>query len=504
MNPRMTKEIRTVLPAFGLMLAAAVVPLLLVRREPETWMIPLFALGCVFMGALAFGAEFQQGTIDLLLVQPLRRSFIWREKMIVLGMGLAVGTAALSAVLLLFRSKVFADDHSAWLGLAFIPLSAFCATPLLTLLSRSSLVGVLASFLVPIVILSLNSVGPSKSPRHEEIRAAVLLLAYCGVSYWLGRRRFEKLQAVDEFSLPFTREMGVPAGVEAVLLRPFRAVSTGISGRFGALLKKELRLQLISFVAAGLFFAAIAIESVVLALRYRSGKEDLWAWGLFSVTFFGFIAILPAMVGAMSVAEEKTWGVADWQLTLPPSIRQQWTVKMLVTLSTSLLLGFLLPWGLMWALIQLGSLLGREGFVHGAVDLPPIELFVWLFLGQLLLTSLAIYASSLAGSTARSILLAFGMLVAAGVLIKLGYGMATQFREVGERLVHTVVGGRITTTQGVVGVLSAEMVLLIAFVQQFAYVCYRDRRPTRRQILFQALALGSSVVLLTVVFLMAT
>src|SRR5206468_4873650 len=113
------------------------------------------------------------------------------------------------------------------------------------------LVGVLASFLVPLVILAVNSLVHQNNLHNERISAIVLLLGYCGVSCWLGHRRFERLQVVDEYLLQFTREVSIPPRVEAVLLRPFRALSTRLSGTFGTLLKKELRLQLISFVMAG-------------------------------------------------------------------------------------------------------------------------------------------------------------------------------------------------------------------------------------------------------------
>src|SRR5258708_31827458 len=99
MNPRIAKEMKVLRPAFLLTLAAAALPLVIGpnRHElPEIWIGVIFALGCLIMGAEAFGNEFQQKTISLLLTQPLPRSSIWKEKMQVLGMALALGTGALA------------------------------------------------------------------------------------------------------------------------------------------------------------------------------------------------------------------------------------------------------------------------------------------------------------------------------------------------------------------------------------------------------------------------
>ena len=46
------------------------------------------AVACVVMAGSSFGNEFQHRTISLLLSQPIARSVIWREKMLVLGAGM--------------------------------------------------------------------------------------------------------------------------------------------------------------------------------------------------------------------------------------------------------------------------------------------------------------------------------------------------------------------------------------------------------------------------------
>src|ERR1019366_689742 len=56
-----------------------------------------------------------------------------------------------------------------------------------------------------------------------------------------------------------------------------------------------------------------------------------------------YMLILPLIAGAISVGEERGWGMAEWQLTLPPSALKQWSAKMMTALSTSLVMGLLLP-----------------------------------------------------------------------------------------------------------------------------------------------------------------
>src|SRR6185436_8256472 len=101
MNQRIVKEIRVLLPAFGLTLLAAAFPFLRLGEDADFWTTALFTLGCLFMGVEAFGNDLHHGTLSLLLIQPLRRGSMWREKMQVLGFALAL-SGIVSAILLLF------------------------------------------------------------------------------------------------------------------------------------------------------------------------------------------------------------------------------------------------------------------------------------------------------------------------------------------------------------------------------------------------------------------
>jgi hypothetical protein len=160
-----------------------------------------------------------------------------------------------------------------------------------------------------------------------------LLSIYCAIVYWLGYVKFKSLQVLDVQS----RELSLPASLETKLARPLTRLASHFGGEFAALLKKELRLQQISFLLAGLF-VSIALAGACL-VHFHSERGGL----VLLVDFGSYIVILPLIAGAVSVAEEKGWELAQWHLTLPPSALKQWSAKMLAALSTSLVLGLVLP-----------------------------------------------------------------------------------------------------------------------------------------------------------------
>src|SRR2546423_12260044 len=91
MNPRIIKESRALLPAFGVTLLATIVPCLICPRS-EFAFFP-FAVGCALMAASVFGNEFHGRTMPMLLSQPVSRGRVWFQKMLVLGVALALSLA---------------------------------------------------------------------------------------------------------------------------------------------------------------------------------------------------------------------------------------------------------------------------------------------------------------------------------------------------------------------------------------------------------------------------
>ena len=151
-------------------------------------------------------------------------------------------------------------------------------------------------------------------------------------------------------------------------------------------------------------------EALLPAIRtFDEGRQNISEY-IWIIAFSINLLLTPFLAGAMAVAEEKNWGVAEWQMMLPPSARKQWFAKMLIALTTSLILGVFLP-------LSLGAI-GQTLFGNPTQILVPWMALPWVTFGNLFLTSLVIYAATHVGNTVRAMMLALGMLSIAGVLVK--------------------------------------------------------------------------------------
>ena len=248
MNARLIKETRALLPMFACTLPLIVVPSLIWPSEGFGY----FALGvaCVVMAGSSFGTEFQHRTISLLLSQPIPRSVIWREKMMILGAGMVMSLAVLVVCLVASPSG---NGHQAWVVLALIPLCAFCGTPFWTLEMRQGIGGMAAAVGFPSAVMAVCALVNEQLGVNNEaaLMTAILtfLFIYCAVVGWLGYAKFKRLEAVD---MP-SRELSLPGGLEAILVAPLTRISSRFGGPVATLLKKEFRLQQISFLLAGVF-----------------------------------------------------------------------------------------------------------------------------------------------------------------------------------------------------------------------------------------------------------
>ena len=466
MNARILKESRMLLPAFGLSLLAAILPAI-IWPEAEVGVV-LFAACCALMAASSFGTEFHGRTISLLLVQPVARRIVWSEKMLVLGSAIALGF-----VTLLICSHVPGPLLPWVLALTVIPGCVFCATPWLTLTTRNTLLGTVLSIGLPMTICAVLSGFvwlfslEGSIERNPYPYVTIPAVIYCALSYRFGYGEFMRLQVIDSQA----QEISLPLRLEAALARPFSKVVPGFTGPFASLVKKELRLQQISFLGAALFCVVAIAAGLLYQCHILLGDGTNLA-SLFLGMDFVYVPVVPFIAGAISVAEEKGWGVADWQLTLPPSALKQWSVKMLVTLSTSLVLGLLLPAALFLA--------GKEFLgIHPGEALPQdIHIMAAVVMGHLLLTSVVIYAASLARTTIGAILLSLGMVLLAGSAMQVATRLAVEgfrlpsfaFWEAPREAAETWLWSAGT-----------GMFAMLCLIQRFAFVCYRRRGLTIRQ-----------------------
>jgi hypothetical protein len=402
MNARLIKETRDLLPMFAGTLPLIIVPQLI--WPPSGFGYLALGVACAVMAGNAFGMEFQHRTLSLLLSQPIPRSVIWRDKMLVLGAGMATSLAVLLGCLVVSRPVIEGMD---WVAMALIPLCAFCGAPFWTLVMRQGIGGMVAAVGAPCGMLAVyalvtNHLGESQ-PAALVTAIISLLLIYCAVVYWLGCAMFNRLEAVDTPS----RELGLPAGLEAFLVRPLTRMSSRFRGSFATLLKKEFRLQQISFLLAGVF-VLVAVAGFCFVKR-----DPEYSAGIVGGDLFLYVLILPLVTGAISVAEERGWGMAEWHLTLPPSALKQWSAKMVAALSTSLVLGLLLPTAIF---VVANPLFSEPGT---GITMPPAFAILCWILGQLLLTSVAVYAASFSRTTMQAILAAFVILAAFGGAVTL-------------------------------------------------------------------------------------
>ena len=510
MKTRIIKEARTLLPAFALVLGATFVEVLVQENPRDPWsglMIFLFVTGCIVMGAETFGNEFQKRTMPLLLSQPVPRAMMWREKMRILACALAFGAAVLAGAVYYFNRRIFElpDFPSTVfaIGFALIPLCAFGTAPFWTLTFRSTLLGAVFTLLAPAVLVMLNAVvheyvfNRNLEDEHSInaflYSAFALVFLYSAVCCWLGFRLFTRLQVVG---ISASREVALPAQWENIFIQPFRKISARFTGPFAALVKKELRLQQVSFLGAGLF-VAVAIASTLLYqchIGVGAAKMNV-AEPILISDFAIYVLLLPLISGSLAIAEEKSWGVADWQVTLPPSLRKQWFAKILVTLSTSLVLGLALP--------ALAYLVG-DFVLHGISSeasanrpfIVPLLAVLLVIVVHLLLTSVVVYAASFCNSTVNAVLLSVAMLVTAGIVIRIGLFFPFYDYATGVQSIFASDQKDVEIKITLLAVELAGLLFLLWLVQRFAFACYRNRGWTLRRRLIQACALGGILFVL--------
>ena len=478
MSARLIKETRELLVILIGTLLLIAVPFGVNGGSAAPFGVVAFGLGCMVLAGCAFGNEFQHRTLPLLLSQPISRWVLWRDKMLVLGTGIALSLAAL---LVCRRMYGAAPDEGTWPVLVLIALCAFCGAPYWTLVYRQPLVGMVSAAGFPallLVVSELIAIWLGKGEAVQPASATFLLTLYCAVVLWRGYVRFKRLEVVDTV----TSDLHLPAGVEAALARPLARISSRFRGPYAALLKKELRLQQAGFLVAGVFFFIAVIGFCTFLIYQPLGV------GILGGDFATFMLVLPLIMGAIAVAEEKGWGVFEWHLTLPPSASEQWSAKMLVTLPTSLGLGLFLP-----AIMFLAgeALLPRN---EPRPAIPPLsDLAPWV-LAQLLLTSVAVYAGSFSKTTLRAIITALGILA-------VGFCVIAVTQPPAIFALRVVVIALLVRGHSLQSVVCVSLLLLLALTQWFAWHNFRRAGWPPRLIIAQLLqllfvaALGANAIL---------
>ncbi len=405
------KELRMQLP--GCLLAIGVpgiLGMIRVPREALEWSQGIFAVGCLVLGATAWGAEFEKGTLGPLLSQPLSRGAIYRQKLAVLGLLLALAWLNFILTVAPGEHGLFSEDR--WVTV-LIPLTVFCTAPLFALITRSTLAGLIFTVAVPCGLLMMAIVGTALVRRFffeggamegvwfpHALLAAVA--AYLAAGAWLGWVAFRRLEVREAggsigpgdfhpLSLPTDRWLGflLPTGV------------------WGHLLRKEVRLHVVPWLVAGIMVGLWGLGLLARVLLPENEISRGLSHPEIPLVLAACMGILILLVaGSACVAEERQLGTLDWQLTQPVTVERQWWAKILVAVTLGVVFGLALP------LVLLRIAYGASLFA-GAMEANPVLFPAVYGSGAAALMVIAIYASSCCRSTIKATALAIG--IAAGL-----------------------------------------------------------------------------------------
>jgi ABC-type transport system involved in multi-copper enzyme maturation permease subunit len=371
MNFLIKKEIRLLLPAWIVAMLLAIVPawiggaaLNLDYRTNQAYsgfrldgFVPvIFALGILLLGISSFGQEFNQGTFQVLLSQPMERARVWRTKITVLAV--AFLSVWLVAVVSLW-SQFYIYDHlhlTAYLkghihlvydsgavcyAVIFLTVAALAVSSgglWTTLLLRQTAGAFWFTLIIPLAIMFAIETTVSFFPvsdRAADTVAMAVLFIYGVAGFFYARRLFFNVQDLpgtgQDITLLWRKEKSESAAT-SVFRQPGHWISASV--------RKEFQLhQLNFFIAIGvlaLHLVSILIRKVhpnFVNPNTRYIVESVWVLWL----------LMPLLIGGAAVAEERKLGVIESQLCLPVSRRAQFSIKFFVALALSLLFGAVIP-----------------------------------------------------------------------------------------------------------------------------------------------------------------
>ena len=349
MNPRMIrmrKEARALFWPWCAVVVAGAAPLIVAHSYSEPLSFVSFFLGVPLLATLALGNEFHHRTISLWLTQPLSRTQLWREKVVV--MAPAVLSAGVVSGVVMFSVTWPHMRVTYKIAAAAYVIATMASAPLWTLTTKSTLGG-LALLSGILFFGSLFSGGVDPGRRGEELNAvsfagaiAVLIVGtlFAAVMLWLGVRRlirFELAGGSAEGDLLMAGSAWVPETLAAwSRSRPRGAIAN--------LIRKEFRLLRPLWLVGLVVFLYVLILAIFRLLPAPPVLEPrtVLEWTLWGPLISVCIA-MAGLAGALSLGEEKTSGTHAWQMTLPVSARLQWLIKLIIAMFAGLACSILFP-----------------------------------------------------------------------------------------------------------------------------------------------------------------
>lgn len=411
------KEVRALLPVW----AAAMLAMTVATRLDDSWRmfgapsvphavaISIYWIGLAGLGALSIGHEYANGTLPVLLSQPIRRVRHFLTKVITLSV-FALSLAATAAVIVFDKGHVLfnfdPDSSRSWFELsAFILplLCAVCLAPWLTMLSRNALAAALLTLMMPMAFavvgetigLARFGLARSSAPLVERaMRDFVWWGLTCAsvIGAFMAGRTFSQLQVhgsgTGRLQLPWRRQARVDVAAPAPRFRR--------QSRTWLLVKKELHIQQWTIVLGAVFVLLwLGAQLIDRSTGTPLGRE-FGPW--LSLRYALFVALLS---GSLASAEERQMGTLDWQLSVPLAAWKQWALKAAVAMVLTLLLGLALP---SW-------LFGLSNWTFEAFTGPWSARF-GPAITLLLITAVSLYASSVCRSGLQAVLVSIVTIVA--------------------------------------------------------------------------------------------
>ncbi len=361
-----------------------------------------YGFGAIALGAQSIGHEYTHGTLGLLLLQPVNRQRLFLIKLSVLAAMLL--TLAAVAWIIPFYDQAFLpasiQDGPAvtidrdWVGMPVLVLASLCGlclAPYLTMLCRSPLAGVV--FTVPVAghlwilgwVVGVAWYGLNQDAEIEQFSLVFFwrgMFVACAVAAIAGWRRFMRLETMEgpDPAVHLPRWLtGDTTRVDAAPVAEARPRHPT-----WLLAKKELRLQQMTLVVAGLYVVIIAVASS-LSRRVPELPGTVAAiWGVYG-------ALLALLIGSLASAEERQLRTLEWQVFLPMAAWKQWAIKVGTALGLATLLSF-----------------GFSIFFAAG----PITFNAWYATVIILLTTGSLYVSSLCSGALRALVLSGSVLVA--------------------------------------------------------------------------------------------
>lgn len=370
---RLKKEVRALFWPWCATLLSGASPIVLPHRYGEPLSFISFFIGVPLLAMLSLGNEFHHHTFTLWLSQPLSRTELWAEKMIV--MFPAVLSAGLVSGVVMFL-VTWPDMRSAYKVAAVLYVLFFAASATYGALSTRSPIGGLVLISTVLFFGSLFSGGLREQPRSlvepfssSFANAAFLsTLGLCCAAWmlWLGLRKLARFQYAGGPSEGDLMTSG-PALLPEAVARFFRCRPRGL---FLNLVRKEFRLLRPLWLIAFVIFAYVACLAIFRLLPAPPVGEPrtVLEWALLGPLVSVCIA-MAGLAGILSLGEERTSGTHAWQMTLPVSSRRQWLIKLLVAMFAGLGSSLVFP---VLAMVTVGAVYGSPLMYVNVHTLPDL------------------------------------------------------------------------------------------------------------------------------------